>query len=184
MSKYLLLLTLSCLFLNSSAQTTNSASPSSQVKKAKPVAKKKKKPSKNDREDADKLKRNGTIKKPDVVTKATPMHAPIRRNGKQVTGNISNVQGFRICIYNGTVREDAFKTKRQFMMADAKTLSYLSYSRPYYRIKIGDFTDKKTAQRTLKKMQTAYPNAFIVPDIVVDKNIEVRRISKQRSNPR
>lgn len=166
---------------NGYAQTTSTTAPATQAKTAKPKPKKKKKPSKNDREDADKLKRNGTIKKPDVVTKATPMHAPIRRNGKQITGNISNVQGFRICIYNGTVREDAFKAKQQFMKADTKTLSYLSYSRPYYRIKVGDFTDKKLAQRMLKKMQTSYPNAFIVPDIVVDKNIEVKRVSKART---
>lgn len=101
------------------------------------------------------------------------LYRPVYVGKTLVTGNITSVQGFRICIYNGNNRDSALAIKRQFMK-DFKTYnSYMSYSLPSYKIKIGDWDNKKTAQNILKQIVKRYPIAFIIPDVVTKKNILV-----------
>ena len=43
------------------------------------------------------------------------MYHPIRKNGKMLTGSIYTTPGFRICIYNGSNREEAILAKQDFI---------------------------------------------------------------------
>ena len=131
-----------------------------------------KKKKKEDKEKTSSSK--GSEKKP-VVKESTPMYRPIRKNGKMITGSIYTTPGFRICIYNGSNREEAMLLKQKFIRTESKYKNYISYSRPYYKIKIGDFENKKIAAKEFKKISKEYPNAFIVPDIVTIKKIAVTR---------
>jgi hypothetical protein len=118
--------------------------------------------------------------KNDVKKPATIMQKPIVRNGKSLTGNISTQHGFRICIYDGPNRELAFKIKQDYTRMDTKHRSYIVYNRPNYKIKIGDFLDRKMATKELKHVTQKFPSAFISPDIVIAKNFEVNRVRKSR----
>lgn len=109
-----------------------------------------------------------------------PMYNPIVSNGKTLTGNISSRQGFRICIYNGSNREEAFRIKQEFSKTETKLRSYIVYNRPNYKIKVGDYADKKQATKELKKIIQKYPSSFITPDIVTVKNFEVHTARKSR----
>lgn len=109
-----------------------------------------------------------------------PMYNPIVSNGKTLTGNISSRQGFRICIYNGSVREEAFKIKQDFSKSETKLRSYIVYNRPNYKIKVGDYEDKKQATKELKRIIQKYPSSFITPDIVTVKNFEVHSVRGRR----
>lgn len=114
----------------------------------------------------------------EVRKPATIMQKPIVRNGKSLTGNISTQQGFRICIYDGPNRDLAFKIKQDYTRMDTKHRSYIVYNRPNYKIKIGDFLDRKMATKELKHVIQQFPSAFISPDIVIAKNFEVNRVRK------
>jgi hypothetical protein len=100
-------------------------------------------------------------------------YRPIYVGNKMVTGNIQSVQGFRICIYTGNNRQEAIATKLSFMKEFNTMRSYMAYGTPYYKIKVGDFPDKKAAQLALKKIIAKFASAFIVPDVVTVKNIVV-----------
>jgi hypothetical protein len=101
------------------------------------------------------------------------MYRPIYIGGKMLTGTINTASGFRICIYNGNDRKAALSEKLKFMKSYPSFRSYMSYNSPYYKIKIGDFTDKKIAQKELKSVVTNFPSAFISPDMVTVKNIMI-----------
>jgi ribosomal protein L12E/L44/L45/RPP1/RPP2 len=101
------------------------------------------------------------------------LYRPLYIGKKLVTGNIVTAQGFRICIYNGTNRDSALAMKLAFMKSHKSYNSYMSYNMPYYRIKVGDWDDKKTAAKALKEISKVYPVSFIVPDAVTRKNILV-----------
>jgi hypothetical protein len=103
------------------------------------------------------------------------MYHPIRKNGKMLTGSIYTTPGFRICIYNGSNREEAILVKQDFIKLNSNHKNYISCSRPYYKIKVGDFENKKIAAKEYKKISKSYPNAFIVPDIVTVKKIVISR---------
>jgi hypothetical protein len=103
-----------------------------------------------------------------------PVYQEINVGKKKVTGSIVEKNGFRIVIFNGADKATALKVKNGFIKAYPGTKSYLSYNAPNFKIKVGDFDDKKDANAFLKNILKYYPNAFLTPDIVTVKNILVQ----------
>jgi hypothetical protein len=98
---------------------------------------------------------------------------PMIIGDKTVTGSVGTANGFRICIYNGSSRKDALAAKQQFMKKYTNVHSFMKYSTPSYKITVGEYTDKKIAQKELKKIVADFKSAFIMPDVVNVKNITV-----------
>ena len=92
---------------------------------------------------------------------------------KKVTGSIYTAKGFRIIIYNGPDRAAAMTAKNNFTRAFPGVASYVSYNVPSYKIKVGNFESRGDASSFMRKVNKAFPTAFIVPDIVTIKNINV-----------
>lgn len=92
---------------------------------------------------------------------------------KKVTGSIYTAKGFRIIIYNGPDRNAAMTAKNNFTRAFPGIPSYVSYNVPSYKIKVGNFESRGDASSFMRKVNKAFPTAFIVPDIVTIKNINV-----------
>jgi SPOR domain len=114
------------------------------------------------------------VKKVETPKNATPVYNPIQAGKKVVTGSITQRQGFRVQIYNGADRNLAMKIKTEFNRAYPATRSYMNYSVPNFKIKVGDFETKKEAGAFLKRIQAIVPQAFLVPDVVTVKNILVQ----------
>ena len=110
-----------------------------------------------------------------VPEKEIPLYKPIvSSNGKKkVTGSIYTAKGFRIVIYNGADRALAMEAKNKFSRTYGSQRSYMSYNVPSYKIKVGDFEDKKDANTFLRRVSTLFPSSFIVPDIITVRNINV-----------
>lgn len=106
-----------------------------------------------------------------------PLYKPIVSSDgrKKVTGSIYTAKGFRIIIYNGPDRSAALTAKNNFARAFPSTPSILSYNVPSYKIKVGNFENRKDASSFLRKVNKAFPTAFIVPDIITIKNINVSK---------
>lgn len=104
-----------------------------------------------------------------------PLYKPIvsASGKKKVTGSIYTTQGFRIVIYNGPDRKLAMEAKNKFSKTFSSHRSYMSYNVPSYKIKVGDFEDKKDATLLLRRVSAVFPSSFIVPDIITVKNINV-----------
>jgi hypothetical protein len=99
---------------------------------------------------------------------------PIKAGNKTVTGSILQVPGFRVMIYNGPDRAMATKIKTEFNKRFPTMRSYMNYNVPNYKIKVGDFTDRKDANKFLKSVQAIIPSAVVLPDIVTQKNIIIQ----------
>lgn len=93
---------------------------------------------------------------------------------KTVTGTIGTQDGFRVQIYNGNSRQVAMTVKATFDKKYPTRRSYLSYSAPRYKIKVGNFETRKEADNFLKQIISIVPEAFVVPDIITVKHILVR----------
>ena len=90
-----------------------------------------------------------------------------QRSTVTVKRRVSNVgRGYRIQIYNGSDREAATKYKVSFMKRFPNIRSYISYSMPYYRIRVGDFGTKNEAYQFYKHLNKTYKNAMIVPSLI------------------
>ena len=78
-------------------------------------------------------------------------------------------EGFRIEIFfssGNNAREIAEKNKIEFLKNYPDIPVYISFTSPYFRIRIGDFRNRSEALRVKQQIQKTYPNAFIVPDLI------------------
>lgn len=93
------------------------------------------------------------------------------------------VQGYRIQVYAGNNRRNAFNVKGGLITNFPDYSTYLEYKAPNYVVRVGDFMDREDAILFQKILRDSYPGAFIVPDVVkVPKyNPDWRRVFDEKS---
>ena len=85
-------------------------------------------------------------------------------------------KGYRLLVINTNKRDEAIaaKTKVYTYFPDLK--AYLIYQSPYFKVKVGNFKDRKDADDFRKELSTLFPSGvFIINDIIEikpDKNRE------------
>lgn len=85
---------------------------------------------------------------------------------KEQNVNNQSMQGYRIQIYFGGVRQKASEVKIDFTSKFPEMAAYISYQQPNFKVRVGDFRTRFEAQRFLKQLEGQYPTMFIVPDEV------------------
>ncbi|MBR4135540.1 MAG: SPOR domain-containing protein [Bacteroidales bacterium] len=91
----------------------------------------------------------------------------IQEDYKNSWGKVRNMDGYRIQIMaisgpNARTRMEAAKAT---IKADYPALPvYATYQEPYFRIRVGDFTNRIDAYRMLQRILPQYPSAYIIAD--------------------
>jgi hypothetical protein len=76
-------------------------------------------------------------------------------------------KGFRLLIISTNNRDEAIATKTKVYTHFPELKSYLWYQSPYYRVKAGNFKERKEAEEYQKKLNAYFPKGvFIMNDIV------------------
>ncbi len=76
-------------------------------------------------------------------------------------GNNVTSEGFRVQIFSGLKREDAYSAQSKFKSLYPGIASYVSYVQPNYRVRVGDFRTKLEAQKLVNDLKKQYPSLFI-----------------------
>jgi len=76
-------------------------------------------------------------------------------------GNSLTIKGFRVQIFSGLGREDAYAEQTRFKSLYPNITSYVSYMQPNYRLRVGDFRTKLEAQKFINTLQKQYSSLFI-----------------------
>ncbi len=76
-------------------------------------------------------------------------------------GNSVSSEGFRVQIFSGLGREDAYDAQSQFKAVYPSVRSYVSYTQPNYRVRVGDFRTRLEAQKFLNELRKQYSSLFI-----------------------
>lgn len=77
-----------------------------------------------------------------------------------------SLPGFRVQIYAGTSRQQAFSRKQQLASSFPQVAHYMEFRPPNYVVRAGDFLDREPALLFSRALQEVFPGAFIVPDQV------------------
>ena len=99
--------------------------------------------------------------------------------GTADTGVRSTVQGYRVQIYSTLDKSTALQQEEGAkswwrangdsappgLFSDELTVNVV-YIQPYYRVRLGNFTSRASAERARAFLAQRYPDAFIVPDTV------------------
>ena len=71
--------------------------------------------------------------------------------------------GYRVQIYNGTSRKDAYAAQTSFNNAYPELRTYISYTEPNYKIRAGDFRSRLEAEKLIQELRGKFTSLFIIP---------------------
>ena len=74
-------------------------------------------------------------------------------------------RGFRIQIYNGLDRDKANRIKLDFMRQHPGMGAYLTYTKPHFRVRVGNFRTRTAAAPLYRELSEKY-TCMIVPEII------------------
>lgn len=92
---------------------------------------------------------------------------------KQVDG----IYGYRVQIYRGSgrkARNEAIQMKADFIDLFPEARVYLDFDYPNYKVKVGDFRNRKSCYPFFIKVKQSFPNAYMVSDLIKYPELEVK----------
>jgi hypothetical protein len=91
-------------------------------------------------------------------------------NKKAVVSKTSN-KGYRIHVLNTSDRTQALSAKSRLLSMYPEHKTYLMYQAPYFKLRIGNFVDKKNADALRKELARMFPGGvFVIPSEIEVKN--------------
>ncbi len=90
----------------------------------------------------------------------------VERHKNMQYGGIRHMRGYRVQIYYGTDRAEAIRKKVDFMRRYPSIHTYMVYTQPQYRVKVGDFAKREDALDLYRQTIALYGACIIVPDNV------------------
>lgn len=82
---------------------------------------------------------------------------------------IKKTNGYRIQFYSGLSLDDAqqMRTKVQIgLSAKVKDKVFVTYTQPYYKVKMGNYTSRLEAYTVVKEVQKKFSNANVISDVI------------------
>ncbi len=91
---------------------------------------------------------------------------PATEGERSPNGERRSVPGFRVQIYSGPSREEAYAAQARFRRVFKDLGTYVSYEQPNYRVKVGDFTSRSEAQALSSELKKKFNSVFIFSETV------------------
>tara|TARA_B100000989_G_scaffold278321_1_gene240015 strand:- start:31 stop:417 length:387 start_codon:yes stop_codon:yes gene_type:complete len=85
---------------------------------------------------------------------------------KKINLSQSGIQAFRIQIAFASTKNEINTMKLNFMKKFPNVPIYLSYSAPYYKLRVGNFRTKFEAEKSKSKLIKNYPGSYIVSEYI------------------
>ncbi|MEJ7692434.1 SPOR domain-containing protein [Daejeonella sp.] len=77
------------------------------------------------------------------------------------SGNTVTSLGYRVQIFSGLGRDEAYLQQSKFKSLFPGIGSYVSYTQPNYKVRVGDFRTKLEAQKLVNDLKKQYTSLFI-----------------------
>jgi len=96
-----------------------------------------------------------------LVKKQAVINEVTSRDGRKTD------KGFRLMIISTSNREEALAAKTKVYTYFPELKAYLWHQSPYYKVKAGNFKDRKDAEAFQRRLNTYFPKGvFIMKDII------------------
>lgn len=96
-----------------------------------------------------------------LVKKQATINEVTSRDGRRTD------KGFRLMVISTNSREEAIAAKTKIYTFFPELKAYLWHQSPYYKVKAGNFKDRKDAEAYQKRLNTYFPKGvFIMKDII------------------
>ena len=96
-----------------------------------------------------------------LVKKQAEINEETTRNARKIA------RGFRLLVVNTNKRDEAIGAKSKLYQYFPELKSYLYYQSPYFKVKAGNFREKRDAEDYQKKLNKFFPKGvFIMSDLI------------------
>lgn len=96
-----------------------------------------------------------------LIKKQIQINEETSRNARRMD------KGFRLLVISSTLREEALVAKSKVYSAFPELKAYLFHQSPYYKVKAGNFKDRKEAEQYQRRLELLFPKGvFIINDII------------------
>lgn len=82
-------------------------------------------------------------------------------------GKSVSVSGFRVQIFSGLDRQQANSEQSNFKSRYPNITSYISYTQPYYRLRVGDFRTRLEAEKFMNELKKYYSSMFVFSEMII-----------------
>ncbi|MDO8992073.1 SPOR domain-containing protein [Daejeonella sp.] len=106
-----------------------------------------------------------------LVTKDPQIDSLIARrlelNRAGLTGNNVTLSGFRVQIFSGLDRQVAYSEQAKFKARYTGINTYISYTQPNYKLRVGDFRTRLEAEKLMNELKKYYTSMFIFSEMII-----------------
>jgi len=90
-------------------------------------------------------------------------NTPVEENteAKNEKGTRGTALGFRIQIFSGSSRNEAYAVQARFQQRYEDISTYITYTQPNYRVKVGDFRSRSEAESFMAELKKSFPSVFL-----------------------
>ena len=87
-----------------------------------------------------------------------------RRAELEKAVGLDQITGFRVQIYTGANRKDAYATQAKFQEQFPDIRSYVIYSDPNFKVRAGDFRSRADAEKLQADLKKWFTGTFIITE--------------------
>lgn len=83
--------------------------------------------------------------------------------------SLEGINGYRVQIFFDAGNNSLKKAEAEaahFQTLFPTDTAYISFTEPYYKVRVGDFRTRLEAEGYMQKILKDYPNAFVIQDII------------------
>lgn len=83
-----------------------------------------------------------------------------------LAGNAVTTSGFRVQILSSLDRQAIYTEQSKFKSRYPKINTYISYTQPNYRLRVGDFRTRLEAEKFMDELRKYYTSMFIFSEMI------------------
>jgi len=84
-------------------------------------------------------------------------------------------KGFRLLVINTSKRDEAVAAKTKVYSNFPELKAYLIYQSPYFKLKVGNFKERKEAEEYQKKFTNIFPKGVFIMNDIIEVKLEKDR---------
>jgi hypothetical protein len=96
-----------------------------------------------------------------LIAKRMELNKPRATVTNPASKAIFNGMGYRVQVFYGGDRREAFREQSKFRAIYPKTNTYITYKEPNYYLRVGDFRTRMDAERFLNELRPDFSTLFI-----------------------
>jgi hypothetical protein len=106
-----------------------------------------------------------TVTKDPLIDSLIARRLELNRAG--VSGNSVTLSGFRVQIFSGLDRALVYSEQVKFKTRYPGISSYISYTQPNYKLRVGDFRTRLEAEKLMNELKKYYSSLFIFSEMII-----------------